>query len=55
MKIEIIAKPDRKYDVWIGDSIFASLDTFPQIVISQTDYHNCGPKIAHSQSSTSEI
>ncbi|KAM9970531.1 hypothetical protein ACTFIR_002390 [Dictyostelium discoideum] len=31
MKIKIIAPPERKYSVWIGGSILASLSTFQQI------------------------
>merc|ERR1719361_417214 len=31
IKIKIIAPPERKYSVWIGGSILASLSTFQQI------------------------
>merc|ERR1719234_2818267 len=31
MKIKIIAPPERKYSVWIGGSILASLSTFQQM------------------------
>ncbi|KAK2073728.1 hypothetical protein P8C59_007980 [Phyllachora maydis] len=31
MKVKIIAPPERKYSVWIGGSILASLSTFQQI------------------------
>ena len=31
MKIKIIAPPERKYSVWIGGSILASLSTFQQV------------------------
>ena len=34
MKIKIIAPPERKYSVWIGGSILASLSTFQQMWIS---------------------
>merc|ERR1712054_512256 len=30
MKIKVIAPPERKYSVWIGGSILASLSTFQQ-------------------------
>merc|ERR1711937_620640 len=33
MKIKIIAPPERKYSVWIGGSILASLSTFQQMWI----------------------
>merc|ERR1712098_1038692 len=35
MKIKIIAPPERKYSVWIGGSILASLSTFQQMWISK--------------------
>ena len=31
MKIKIIASPERKYSVWIGDSILALLSSFQQM------------------------
>ncbi|KAK2701634.1 hypothetical protein QYM36_019724 [Artemia franciscana] len=31
MKIKVIAPPERKYSVWIGGSILASLSTFQDI------------------------
>nr|GEW71579.1 actin 2 [Tanacetum cinerariifolium] len=31
MKIKVVAPPERKYNVWIGGSIFASLSTFQQV------------------------
>ena len=30
MKIKVVAPPERKYSVWIGGSILASLSTFQQ-------------------------
>jgi hypothetical protein len=33
MKVKIIAPPERKYSVWIGGSILASLSTFQQMWI----------------------
>nr|GFB42448.1 actin/actin-like conserved site-containing protein [Tanacetum cinerariifolium] len=33
MKIKVVALPERKYSVWIGGSILASLSTFQQIGI----------------------
>lgn len=32
MKIKVVAPPERKYSVWIGGSILASLSTFQQVV-----------------------
>ena len=31
MKVKIVAPPERKYSVWIGGSILASLSTFQQV------------------------
>jgi actin len=31
MKVKVIAPPERKYSVWIGGSILASLSTFQQV------------------------
>merc|ERR1711942_523711 len=45
MKIKIIAPPERKYSVWIGGSILASLSTFQQMWISKQEYDECGPSI----------
>uniref|UniRef100_A0A2K6PBL8 Actin n=4 Tax=Euarchontoglires TaxID=314146 RepID=A0A2K6PBL8_RHIRO len=47
MKIKIIAPPERKYSVWIGGSILASLSTFQQIWISKQEYDKSGPSIIH--------
>jgi actin-related protein len=47
MKIKIIAPPERKYSVWIGGSILASLSTFQQMWISKGEYDESGPGIVH--------
>jgi len=47
MKIKVIAPPERKYSVWIGGSILASLSTFQQMWISKTEYDESGPTIVH--------
>uniref|UniRef100_A0A3P9L1Y2 Uncharacterized protein n=1 Tax=Oryzias latipes TaxID=8090 RepID=A0A3P9L1Y2_ORYLA len=47
MKIEIIAPPERKYSVWIGGAILASLTTFQQMWISKQEYDESGPSIVH--------
>merc|ERR1712203_879344 len=46
-KIKIIAPPERKYSVWIGGCILASLSTFQQMWISKQEYDECGPSIVH--------
>ena len=47
MRIKIIAPPERKYSVWIGGSILASLSTFQQMWISKEEYDESGPAIVH--------
>ena len=47
MKIKIIAPPERKYSVWIGGSVLASLSTFQQMWISKQEYDESGPSIIH--------
>ncbi|URD84326.1 ACTIN [Musa troglodytarum] len=47
MKIKVVAPPERKYSVWIGGSILASLSTFQQMWISKGEYEESGPAIVH--------
>ena len=47
IKIKIIAPPERKYSVWIGGSILASLSTFQQMWITREEFEECGPSIVH--------
>lgn len=47
MRVRIIAPPERKYSVWIGGSILASLSTFQQMWISKQEYDESGPSIVH--------
>jgi len=47
MKIKVVAPPERKYSVWIGGSILASLSTFQQMWIAKTEYEESGPSIVH--------
>jgi len=61
MKVKIIAPPERKYSVWIGGSILASLSTFQQMWIceyfalceacltflAKQEYDESGPSIVH--------
>ena len=41
MKIKIIAPPERKYSVWIGGSILASLSTFQQVSFPLLCFLHC--------------
>ncbi|MCO5556841.1 hypothetical protein L7F22_010395 [Adiantum nelumboides] len=47
MKIKVVAPPERKYSVWIGGSILASLRTFQQMWITKSEYDESGPSIVH--------
>ncbi|XP_051786790.1 actin, cytoplasmic 2-like isoform X2 [Erpetoichthys calabaricus] len=47
IKVKIIAPPERKYSVWIGGSILASLTTFQRMWITKHEYNECGPSIVH--------
>jgi actin len=49
MKVKVIAPPERKYAVWIGGSIYASLATFPKEVITHEEYNDEGPGIVHQK------
>merc|ERR1719412_2741560 len=47
MKIKVVAPPERKYSVWIGGSILASLSTFENMWITKDEYDEAGPSIVH--------
>ncbi|KAL5488402.1 ACT1_2 [Sanghuangporus weigelae] len=47
IKVKIVAPPERKYSVWIGGSILASLSTFQNMWISKQEYDESGPGIVH--------
>ena len=47
-KITVIAPPERKYSVWKGGSILASLPTFQQMWITKQQYEESGPSINHT-------
>uniref|UniRef100_A0A0X3PJT9 Actin n=2 Tax=Schistocephalus solidus TaxID=70667 RepID=A0A0X3PJT9_SCHSO len=46
-KLRIVAKPERKFSVWIGGSILASLSSFGKMWITKADYEEVGPEIVH--------
>ncbi|TYH60984.1 hypothetical protein ES332_D07G017800v1 [Gossypium tomentosum] len=47
VRVKVIASPDRKYSVWIGGSILASLSTFEQMWITKEEYMESGSSIVH--------
>ena len=46
---KIDAQPKRKYSVWNGGSIFASLSTFEEMWITKEEYDETGPSLVHQQ------
>ncbi|XHG07565.1 hypothetical protein AWENTII_010702 [Aspergillus wentii] len=47
MKVKGIAPPERKYSVWIGGSILASLSTSQQMRMFNKEYDESGPSIVN--------
>jgi len=47
MEVKIVAPPERKYSVWIGGSILASLSTFEEMWVTKQEYDESGPSIVH--------
>ncbi|ERM99458.1 hypothetical protein AMTRI_Chr12g233950 [Amborella trichopoda] len=47
VRVRVIAPPERKYSVWIGGSILASLSTFEQMWITKEEYMDTGSSIVH--------
>jgi len=47
MQVTITAPPERKYSVWIGGSIWASLSTSEEMWITKEEYDVSGPSIIH--------
>ena len=45
--IKITAPPERKYSVWLGGSIIASLNTFEKLWIAKEEYDEYGKSIVH--------
>ena len=47
MILKIIASEARKYSVWIGGSILASLSSFQHQWVTAEEYHEYGPSVVH--------
>mmetsp|Transcript_6584 Transcript_6584/g.10247 ORF Transcript_6584/g.10247 Transcript_6584/m.10247 type:complete len:377 (-) Transcript_6584:273-1403(-) len=47
IKVKIAAPAERKYSVWIGGSILASLASFSQMWLNKAEYDESGPAIVH--------
>lgn len=46
-KVRITAPEERKYSVWIGGSILASLSTFQDMWVTKKEYEENGANIVH--------
>jgi actin-related protein len=49
MKVNVTATPERKNSVWLGGSVLASLDAFPQMMIDRAEYRDEGVQIVHKK------
>jgi len=49
VKPKVVAPPERKYSVWIGGSILASLTTFQNMWVTRKEYDEVGPEIIHNK------
>ena len=47
VEIKIIAPPERRYSVWIGGSILASLRTFQKMWVTKKEYTDMGASAIH--------
>uniref|UniRef100_A0A0K0CVI4 Actin n=1 Tax=Angiostrongylus cantonensis TaxID=6313 RepID=A0A0K0CVI4_ANGCA len=47
VKVKINAPPERKYSVWIGGSLLASLPSFQKMWITKAEYDECGASVVH--------
>ncbi|GFR41147.1 hypothetical protein Agub_g1811 [Astrephomene gubernaculifera] len=45
--VRVVAPPERKYLVWIGGSVLASLPTFADKWITREEYDEYGPAVVH--------
>ncbi|XP_030837894.1 actin-5 [Strongylocentrotus purpuratus] len=48
-KVRVNAPPERKYTVWIGGSILASLSNFKESWITKKEYDEHGPSVVHKK------
>lgn len=44
VEVKVVAPPERRYSVWIGGSILASLKTFNKMWVTRKEYNDSGPK-----------
>eukprot|EP00026_Physarum_polycephalum_P009478 Phypoly_transcript_09603.p1 GENE.Phypoly_transcript_09603~~Phypoly_transcript_09603.p1 ORF type:complete len:374 (+),score=48.16 Phypoly_transcript_09603:135-1256(+) len=49
MNVKVVAPSERRYSVWMGGSILASLDTFQNMWITREEYQEGGAGIVHQR------
>jgi len=49
VRVKIVAPPERKYSVWVGGSILASLRSFQANWLSREEFEESGPSIVHKR------
>ncbi|MHA2504216.1 MAG: hypothetical protein ACXAE3_15265 [Candidatus Kariarchaeaceae archaeon] len=47
VEFKVVAPPERRYSVWIGGSILASLKTFNKMWVTRKEYNDSGPKAVY--------
>ncbi|MHA2089945.1 MAG: actin, cytoplasmic 2, partial [Candidatus Kariarchaeaceae archaeon] len=47
VEVKVVAPPERRYSVWIGGSILASLKTFGKMWVTKKEYTDSGPKAVY--------
>lgn len=48
-RVRVVAHPDRKYAVWVGGSILASLSSFNDMWVTKEEFEECGAAVIHSK------
>lgn len=48
-KVRVVSPPERKYSVWIGGSILASLSSFSTMWITKEEFEEAGPSLVHKK------
>jgi len=47
VRIKVVSPTERRFSVWMGGAVLASLSTFKDMWISEEDYSEFGPAIVH--------
>ena len=47
VRTKVVAPPERKYSVWMGGAVLASLNTFADMMVNRDEYEENGPSIIH--------